>query len=110
MPQLQIDNVKPALKGGNHGPSGWGLTVYSGVVGDDAPYRGVLVQLAASGRASLALPEQEEGEDCVEGTLTWADQRVEIYFECQILSYLAFWAPDREPIEAVRTELHKRLF
>ena len=110
MPQLQIDNVKPALKGGNHGPSGWGLTVYSGVVGDDAPYRGVLVQLATSGRASLSLPEQEEGKDCVEGTLMWGNQLVDVYFECQVLSYLAFWASDLEPIEAVRTELHKQLF
>jgi hypothetical protein len=110
MPRLQIDKVKPALKGGNHGPSGWGLTVYSGIVGDDAPYRTVLVQLAASGRASFSLPEYEEGEDCVEGTLMWGDQRVDIYFECQALSYLAFWAPDREPIEAVRTGLHRQPF
>jgi hypothetical protein len=110
MPRLQIDKVKPALKGGNHGPSGWGLTVYSETVGNDAPYRAVLAQLAASGRASFSLPAYEDGEDCVEGALMWGDQRVDIYFECQVLSYLAFWASDREQIEAVRIELHRQPF
>jgi len=109
MAHFEIDEVKPALKGVNHGPSGWGFAVYSDIVGDDAPYRDVLTGLVASGHASVSLPERMEGEDCVEGSLTWADHRIDIYFEIQALSYLALWSLDRAAVEAVRAELSHHL-
>lgn len=105
MASIEATEVEPALKGGNHGPSGWGFAVYSEVVGDDAPYRALLIRLAASGQARLFLPGAEEGEDFVEGDLVWGNQHIEIYFECQVLSYLAFWSLDRKAVEAVRGAL-----
>jgi hypothetical protein len=77
-------------------------------VGDDAPYRAILTRLAATNEASLSLPEPEEGEDCVEGSLVWGGRHIEIYFECQVLSFLQFWSSDREAVDAVQKEISRQ--
>ena len=109
MTHCDIDEVKPALSGGNHGRHGWGFAVNCGVIGDDAPYRAILARLAASGETNLSLPQPEPREDCVEGYFEWRSQRIQVYFECQVLSYLNFWSPERAPIELVRAEVSKQL-
>lgn len=109
MIRCEMAEVTAARVGGNHGPSGWSLNIYSDAIGDEAPYRAILTGLVTAGQATVSLPEWEAGEDCVEGSLIWRDEPVKFYFECQALSYLTFWSSDRGPLEALRAEITKRL-
>jgi hypothetical protein len=106
MPTYTIDRTEAALKGGNHGPSGWAFTLYSDLVGDDAPYRDILEVFARAHPGALVrLPDWETDEDCVEGSLTWGHHQVTIYFEAVVLSFLTFWSSNRAAIENLRTEI-----
>jgi hypothetical protein len=108
MAAYTIDHTKASLKGGNHGPNGWSFTLLSELAGEDAPYRGTLEAFARSHpHALVALPTWERDEDCVEGTLLWDGQPVEIYFEAMVLSFLTFWSSDRAVIESLKTEFLK---
>ena len=110
MAAYTIDHTNAALKGGNHGPNGWSFTLYSELVGKDAPYRCALEAFARSHpHALVALPNWVRDEDCVEGTLIWEGQPVDIYFEAMVLSYLKFWSSDRAAIESLKTEFLKSM-
>jgi hypothetical protein len=51
--------------------------------------------------AELHLPTYSDGEDCVEGRLTWSGAPVETYFEV-VLNYTSLWSMDRSAVESLR--------
>jgi hypothetical protein len=100
---IAIDPIGAEPQGGNHGPEGWAFTAYSNLPACDAPYRrGLEAFVRSHPQSHLSLPNWEEDEDFVQGSLTWEGQRVEIYFEVMVLSFLKFWSADRSALESLR--------
>lgn len=98
----KIDEVEQSPKFVNCGPVGWGFTLWSHLLDDEAPHRPVLEQFARVHEGfSLTLPKPDRYEDCVEGSLKWETHDVWVYFET-ILSHLWLWSPDRQAVEELR--------
>ncbi len=49
----------------------------------------IAVSIQGSGELELSLPEEQPGEDCVQGHASWAGRRFGVYFE-RPLGYLQF--------------------
>jgi len=101
----KIDEVEPALLFGTTGELGWGFTLWSNLLDDEAPHRKLLERFAQSrSDLVLTLPKWDRYEDFVEGSLKSAKYDVHIYYET-ILSYLALWSQDLEGIITLRQDL-----
>lgn len=100
-----IDEVAALPRDINSGPEGWGFTMFSPKLDDEAPHRPLLERFAAAHpEAGIELPSYERYEDFIEATATWDGGTVSIYYET-ILSYLWLWSPDRETVTSFRAVL-----
>jgi hypothetical protein len=100
-----IDPVKPSPKFGNSGPPGWGFILWGSPDGEEFMYRYLLETFAKQNpHACLTLPEWYDGEDLIEGALTWRSQDIWVWYET-VLSHIWLWSADEEAIESLRTAL-----
>jgi hypothetical protein len=101
----KIEEIAASPKYGNTGADGWGFTLWSDLLDDEAPHRALLERLsAAAPEAGIVLPKYDRYEDYIECDAKWASSAVWIYYET-ILSYLYFWSADRRAVEGVRDAL-----
>lgn len=100
-----IEEVSALPRDTNSGPQGWGFTMWSPKLDDEAPHRPLLEQFAAAyPEAGIKLPPYDRYEDYVEATAAWGGGTVAIYYET-IISFLWLWSPDREAVSAFREVL-----
>ncbi len=89
----------------NGGEAGWGFTMWSSEIDDDAPHRSLLERFAATyPEAGIELPPFQNLEDYIEATASWCGGAVSIYYET-VLSYLWLWSSDREALRSFRAAL-----
>lgn len=101
----QIEEVSLAPQFGNTGDEGWGFTLWSELLDDDAPHRQLLERLVEHYPfANLTLPKWTEAEDLIEGALVWEGKTVWVWFET-ILSHLWLWSADRSTVVSLRRAL-----
>ena len=84
---------------------GWHLTFWLGEAFDyQTPFRAALVEIASIlGRlkpTNIALPSFVEGEDFVEGQLSFGDATVGVYYEYS-LGYLSLSSEDRTTLDQI---------
>ena len=92
-------------KFGISGPEGWGFTLWGAPEADQGLHRQLLERLAGNHpQIELTLPKAEPDEDCIEGTLRWADHEVWVWYEA-VLNYLYLWSEDRAVAEDLRKAL-----
>lgn len=100
-----IEGVSPLPENINSGQEGWGFTMWSDKLDDEAPHRLVLERFAAAHpEAGIELPLYDRYEDYVEATAEWNGGTIAIYYET-VLSYLWLWSPDRAAVSAFREAL-----
>jgi hypothetical protein len=100
-----IDVVKVEVMHSTRGSRGWGFTLWSDLLDDEAPHRDFLTKFSASHPGvELRLPPFDRDEDFVEGSLRWGSRDARIFYET-IFSHLDLWAPDREPVEKLRAAM-----
>ena len=100
-----IEDISPLPKFGNSGPQGWGFTLWSELIDDEAPHRELLEIFASRyPEARIGLLAYDRYEDFVECEAVWASGKVWVYYET-ILSHLWLWSPDRETIASFRSAL-----
>ena len=101
----KVEEVAAQPRNINSGPNGWGFTMWSNKLDDEAPHRSLLERFAAAHPDSgIKLSKYERYEDYVETTAAWNGGTVEIYYET-ILSYLWLWSADRESVQSFRAAL-----
>ncbi|WP_440848045.1 hypothetical protein [Sphingomonas sp. 22176] len=84
---------------------GWDLTFWLGEAFDyQIPFRVALAQIASilgqSEPVNIALPDFVEGEDFVEGQLSFGSTTIGIYYEYS-LGYLSLNSEDRAPLDQI---------
>ena|SRR3569623_265542 len=100
-----IEEVAAAPRNINGGREGWGFTMWSPKLDDEAPHRALLERFAAvHPEAGIELPRYDRYEDYIETTAAWNGGTVSIYYET-ILSYLWLWSPDCGTVSSFRTAL-----
>jgi len=100
-----IESVSASPQITNNAAAGWGFTMWSDKLDDEAPHRLVLERLAtAHPEACIKLPPYDRYEDYVETNAEWNGTTIAIYYET-ILSYLRLWSPDRTAVSAFREAL-----
>jgi hypothetical protein len=101
----QIDEVHSSPQFGNTGEAGWGFTLWGSATCVEEVHRKLLEQLAETYPTSaLALPPWYDGEDCVEGSLTWEGVPIWVWFET-VLNHTWLWSADREAVISLRGAL-----
>lgn len=101
----KTDEVAASPQYGNSGPDGWGFTLWSELLDDEAPHRPLLERFSAAfPQAGIVLPEYDRYEDFVECYAEWNSASVWVYYET-ILSYLWFWSADRSAVVGIRAGL-----
>ena len=101
----KIEPVTASTRYGITGPSGWGFTLWSDLLDDEAPHRPLLERFSAAFPADgIILPTYDRHEDFVECHARWGSAAVWVYYET-ILSHLWFWSADRNAIESLRAAL-----
>ena len=101
----KFDEVAAAPQYVNTGQDGWGFTLWSDSLDDDAPHRPLLERFSAAfPQAGITLPAYDRHEDFVECYAEWNAAPVWIYYET-VLSHLWFWSADRSAVEELRAAL-----
>ena len=86
----RIDAVQPSPQFGNSGPEGWAFTLWGSATCEEVVHRHLIESVAALlPQAKLSLPEWEDGEDCIEGSMLWEGAPVWIWFET-VLNFTSF--------------------
>ncbi|WP_324750063.1 hypothetical protein SH591_00515 [Sphingomonas sp. LY54] len=100
----QIEEVRPSPQFGNTGPEGWGFTLWGGACAEDV-HRNLLEGLAKTyPTSSLTLPPWYDGEDLVEGSLTWQGVPIWVWFET-VLNHTYLWSADQAAVVSLREAL-----
>ena len=91
------------------GENGWTIVLLFGAgFNEDIPFRKILAEiveiLRVSRDSSLELPPYVDGEDGVEGTMTFGTERLTVYYE-QILAYLSLSSSVRATLEDVAARI-----
>ena len=98
----RIDEVQPSPQFGNCGPDGFGFTLWGSSSGGDEVHRQTLERLAETyAEVGLSLPPHSDGEDMIEGSLTWDGQAVWVWFET-VLNHTWMWSADRTTMIGLR--------
>ena len=101
----EIEEVSSRPSNITGGDAGWGFTMWSSEIDDDAPHRSLLERFAAlHPEADIELPAFESLEDYIEATASWENGTVSIYYET-VLSYLWLWSADRDTLLSFRAAL-----
>jgi hypothetical protein len=101
----KIEEIVASPQYGNTGPDGWGFTLWSDLLDDEAPHRQMLERFAlAYPQAGISLPKYHPHEDFVECYATWNSASVWIYYET-LLSHLWLWSADRDAAAAIKAAL-----
>ena len=101
----RIEEVSAERCNVKSGAAGWGFTMWSPKLDDEAPHRSLLEQFSAAyPEAGIKLPRYDRYEDYVDATAGWNGGAVSIYYETT-LSYISLWSPDRDIVESFRAAL-----
>ena len=98
----RIDKVQPSPQFGNSGPTGFGFTLWGSTnCAEDVHRRSLELLAAAYPDVELSLPPQLDGEDLIEGWLTWDGAPIWVWFET-VLNHTWLWSANRAALVSLR--------
>ena len=98
----RIDEVQPSPQFGNCGPDGWGFTLWGSATYAEQVHRKSLERLADTYHdVDLRLPDWRDGEDLIDGSLTWGGAPVWVWFET-VLNHTWLWSAERATMVGLR--------
>ena len=101
----RVDVVHLSPQFGNCGPDGFGFTLWGSSSCGDEVHRRTLERLAEIyPEVRLRLPEQSDGEDLIEGSLTWNGAPIWVWFET-FLNYMWLWSANRATVVDLRNAM-----
>lgn len=90
---------------GNSGPNGFGFTLWGSANCREDVHRRSLERLAvAYPEVKISLPPPSDGEDLIEGSLTWDGEPVWAWFETA-LNHTWLWSANRAALAGLREAL-----